>query len=194
MTAALYARVSTRDQDCAMQLAELRAYCAARGWTPVEYVDTGWSGAKVNRPEQLRLMRDAVARRVDVVLVWKLDRWARSLSHTIATLQDLTAAGVRFVAITQGIDTDQANPMARFLLQIMAAFAEMERELIRERVASGMRSAQANGTRTGRPIGRPRRVLDRRKIEDLRESGKSFSEIARVLKLPRSTVFRASRD
>src|SRR5215510_6521682 len=135
MRIALYCRVSTTDQNCEMQLRELRDYAAARKWPfHAEYVDAGWSGAKANRPELSRLMQDARKRRFDAVLVWKLDRWGRSVADSIKSIQELVSLGVRFIAVTQNIDTDESNPMARFLLHIMAAFAELEPELIRERV------------------------------------------------------------
>jgi DNA invertase Pin-like site-specific DNA recombinase len=140
MRAAIYARVSTADQNCEMQLRELREYCSRRKWEVVEqFVDTGFSGAKASRPELNRLKRDARQRRFDVVLVWKLDRWGRSVSDSIAGIPELVSLGVRFIAVTQNIDTDESNPMARFLLHIMAAFAELEREMIRERVNAGVR-------------------------------------------------------
>ena len=141
-----------------MQLRELRQYIGARGWESIgEYVDTGWSGAATARPELDRLMRDASMRRFDVVLVWKLDRWGRSVAASIKSIQELASLGVRFIAITQNIDTDDSNPMSRFLLHILAALAELERELIRERVTSGIRVAKANG----KQLGRPKRVFRR---------------------------------
>jgi DNA invertase Pin-like site-specific DNA recombinase len=91
-----------------------------------EYVDTGWSGAKASRPQLNRLMADARKRRIDAVCVWKLDRWGRSVADSIKSIQELTSLGVRFIAVTQNIDTDESNPMARFLLHIIAAFAELE--------------------------------------------------------------------
>ena len=105
---ALYARVSTSDQNCEMQLRELREYCQRRGWHVAgEYVDTGYSGSKASRPELDKLMHDARQRKIDAVLVWKLDRWGRSLAHSIQSIQELDSLGVRFVATTQNIDTDE---------------------------------------------------------------------------------------
>ena len=132
MECAVYARVSTTDQDCSMQVKELREYCLRRGWKiQGEYIDTGWSGAKAQLD---MLMKAARVRKFDAVVVWKLDRWGRSIAHLIASLRELASLGVRFVAATQNIDTDESNPMARLLLHIMGAFAEFEREIIRERV------------------------------------------------------------
>src|SRR5688572_860146 len=111
MRIAIYARVSTTDQDCAQQLRELREHAAARGWTiEGEYVDNGHSGAKDSRPAMNRLMAAARARRIDGILVWKIDRWGRSMPHFVASLQELQGLGVRFIAITQGIDTDESKP------------------------------------------------------------------------------------
>jgi DNA invertase Pin-like site-specific DNA recombinase len=163
---ALYARVSTNDQNCDLQLRELREYAAARKWEIAgEYVDMGWSGSKANRPELTRLMSDARKRRFDAVLVWKLDRWGRSVADSIRGITELTSLEVRFIAVTQNIDTNQTNPMARFLLHIMAAFSELERELIRERTVAGVRTARSKGKiaarlrgpRIGHPACRPRR-------------------------------------
>jgi putative DNA-invertase from lambdoid prophage Rac len=129
---AIYARVSTVDQKCEMQLRELREYCSRRGWEiGGEDVDTGWSGTKASRPELDRLMRHAGEHRFDCVVVWKLDRFGRSV---LESLNRLASAGVRFIATTQSIDTDESNPTSKLLLYILAAVAEFEREMIRERV------------------------------------------------------------
>src|ERR1700681_2840834 len=125
--AVMYARVSTTDQNCELQVRELREYAVRRGWDlSGEYVDTGWSGAKASRPELDRLMRDARLRRFDAVLVWKLDRWGRSVAHCVRSIQELVSLGIRFLAATQNIDTDENNPTARFLLHVFAAVAELE--------------------------------------------------------------------
>src|SRR5215469_5843399 len=110
MRLALYARVSTQDQTCTLQLTSLREYAAARGWAVAgEYVDHAVSGTKDRRPAMDKLMADARARRVDAIAVWKLDRWGRSMAHFVSSVQELTSLGVRFLAVTQAIDTDQAN-------------------------------------------------------------------------------------
>jgi putative DNA-invertase from lambdoid prophage Rac len=190
MRIALYCRVSTSDQNCEMQLLELRDYTAARKWTiHAEYVDTGWSGAKANRPELSRLMQDARRRRFDAVLVWKLDRWGRSVADSIKGIQELVSLGARFIAVTQNLDTDESNPMARFLLHIMAAFAELERELIRERVTAGVRAARANG----KTLGRPKRVFRRDEAMRLREEGMSWRRIAAELGVPVTMVAEGCR-
>src|SRR5690349_18461039 len=128
MKCAIYARVSTTDQNCEMQLRELREYAERRSWSvSQEYVDTGWSGAKKSRPALDRMMKDASEHRFDVVLVWKLDRFGRSVLNLVEGLNSLAAAGVRFLATSQNIDTDQANPTAKLIVWILAAVAEFER-------------------------------------------------------------------
>jgi putative DNA-invertase from lambdoid prophage Rac len=183
--AAVYARVSTADQNCEMQLRELRDYCQRRGWEIAgEYVDTGWSGAKASRPELDRLMNDARQHRFDAVMVWKLDRWGRSLIQSLQSVQELASMGVRFIATTQNIDTDESNPMSRFMLQIFGAFGEFEREMIRERTVAGVRAARAKGKK----LGRPKRVFRRDEVERLREAGKSWRAISKQLNVPVSTI------
>ena len=124
--AAIYARVSTLDQEPENQLAELRQYVTARGWTAVEYVDRGVSGAKERRPALDRLIRDARRRRFDVLVCWRLDRLGRSLKHLVTLLDELAALGVAFVSCT--------TPAGRLQLHILAALAEFERARIAERV------------------------------------------------------------
>lgn len=204
--AAIYARVSTTDQNCDLQLAELRAYAGRHGWQIAgEYVDTGWSGTKASRPEFDRLMADAAARRVNVVLCWKLDRFGRSLLNCKAALQQLQAHGVRFIATSQNIDTDESNPASRFLLHLLMAAAEFERELIRERSQAGLkRYRQDYGagrvgkevrSRSGKnlAVGRPRRVFDRHMVIELRSQGLSPRKIASTLGLGEGTVRRVLR-
>src|SRR6266513_5253110 len=125
MKAAIYARVSTSDQNCEMQLRELREYAIRRGWEVAgEYVDTGWSGAKASRPQLDRLMQDASQRKFDCVLVWKIDRLGRSVLHLNQQLAALSSYGVRFISTSQSLDTGQSNPTSRLLLQILASVAE----------------------------------------------------------------------
>src|ERR1051326_944066 len=191
MRVALYARVSTDDQSCEMQLLELREYTARRGWkVSREYVDTGWSGARSSRPELDRLGCDARLRRVDVVLVWKLDRWGRSVVDCVRGIQELDSLGIRFVAVTQNIDTDESNPASRLMLHLFAAFGEFERELIRERVVAGIRAAKIKG----KSLGRPRRVFQRDEAAALRAKGMSWRKIAAQLGVPMSTIIDACKD
>jgi DNA invertase Pin-like site-specific DNA recombinase len=188
MRVAIYARVSTTDQNCAMQLTELRRYARARGWQIAgEYVDAGWSGAKASRPELDRLMGDARLRNVDCILVWKLDRWGRSVSNLLASLQELAGLGVRWIAVTQNLDTDEANPVGRLLLHILASVAEFERSMIQERVRAGLAAAQARGVHCGRP----RKVFHRGRAVELRAKGLSWRAISRELQVPQITIRRA---
>ena len=149
---ALYARVSTRDkdQDPELQLDALRAYVAARGWEAIEYVDQAAAGDLAHRTAWARLLADAAQRAVDLVMVWKLDRAFRSTLHALATLQDFEHAGVGFASLTQP-ELDTTSATGRLVFTILAAVAEMERELIADRVKEGMRHAARQGKRIGRP-------------------------------------------
>jgi DNA invertase Pin-like site-specific DNA recombinase len=149
---ALYARVSTRDkdQDPELQLDALRAYVASRGWDATEYVDTAAAGDLAHRRAWARLLADVARRRVDRVMVWKLDRAFRSTLHALATLRDFDHAGVGFSALTQP-ELDTTSATGRLVFTILAAVAEMERELIRDRVKEGMRHAAKLGKVIGRP-------------------------------------------
>jgi DNA invertase Pin-like site-specific DNA recombinase len=170
-----------------MQLRELRQLCQARGWAVAgEYVDTGWSGAKASRPELDRLMWDARKRAIDTILVWKLDRWGRSVANCLESIQELRALGVRWIAPSQGLDTDQSSPTSRLMLTMMAAFAEFERELIRERVKEGLATARYHG-RVG---GRPRRVFAHDRAKRLRAEGFTIRAIAAKLKVGQGTIQR----
>jgi DNA invertase Pin-like site-specific DNA recombinase len=156
MRTAIYARVSTTDQTCENQLIELRRYCASRGWAPQEFVDQGVSGAKESRPALDALLKDARRRRVDAVVVWRLDRLGRSLRHLILTLDELSALGVAFVSLGEGIDT--STPAGRLQLHILGAIAEFERERIRERILAGLARARKQGKRLGRPRATPAKI------------------------------------
>ena len=182
MRAALYARVSTLDQEPENQLAELRRYVEARGWTATEYVDKGVSGAKDRRPALDALIRDAKRRQFDVLVVWRLDRLGRSLRHLITLLDELQALGVSFVSLAEGIDA--TTPAGKLQMHILGAIAEFERGRLRERVAAGLARARREGTRLGRPRWRA--------PVDLHEkiTGLSVRAAARKLGVPRSTLQR----
>ena len=185
---ALYARVSSANghQDPQMQLRELREYAERRGWTIVEeYIDAGISGAKDSRPALNRLMADAHRRRFDAVLVWKLDRFGRSLRHLVNALAELEARGIAFVSLRDNLDL--GTPSGRLMFQIIGAMAEFERALIQERVRAGLRNARAKG----KQIGRPRVKVDSDKIAELRRVGVSWSQISRETGLSRGTAQRA---
>ena len=186
MKAAIYARVSTSDQHNEIQIKELTAYVERRGWELAGVYQDQMSGAKAQRPGLDALMADARLHKFDAVIVWKLDRFGRSLINCVAGIQELTAAGVRFIAVSQGLDTDAANPTSRLLLHILAAVAEFERELIKERVSAWLKHAKTKGVR----IGRPRRVFDRQRALDMRQQGMSFPAIARELGIGYGTVVR----
>jgi DNA invertase Pin-like site-specific DNA recombinase len=148
MRAALYARVSTVDQEPENQLAELRTYCDARGWAATEFVDRGVSGSKDRRPALDELLAAAKRRKFDVVICWRLDRLGRSLRHLIVLLDDLNEMGVSFVSLHEGIDL--MTPAGRLQLHILASLSEFERERIRERVRAGLARVRAQGRRLGR--------------------------------------------
>src|SRR5579863_2473651 len=187
MNVAIYARVSTTDQDCGVQLDELRAYCGRRSWTVYrEYVDAGFSGAKASRPALDNLMLDAAKHHFDCVVVLKLDRFGRSVLHLSQGLATLERHGVRFIAVSQGIDTDASNPASRLMMTILAGVAEFEREIIRERVVAGIAGAR----RKGKTLGRRKVVFDRSKAEELQRRGASLREIAATLKVGRGTIQR----
>ena len=179
-----------------MQIDELRRSCKARGWeVSRDYIDT-ISGAKSSRPERNQLMEDATARRIDVVIVWKLDRWGRSLADNVVTLERLASAGVRFICMTQGLDTDNANPVGRAMLGMLQVFAQFERDLINERVNSGIKRYQGEFkagravSKSGKnlPIGRPKSLFRVDEARRLRNEGHSWRQIATQLGIPEATV------
>jgi DNA invertase Pin-like site-specific DNA recombinase len=147
----MYGRVSTHNgQNPEMQLRELREYCQHRGWDVTGcYTDVGVSGTKDSRPALNRLMADAHQRRFDAIVVWKLDRFGRSLRHLLNSLAELEALGVAFVSLRDNLDL--TTPTGRLMFQVIGAMAEFERSLIVERVKAGMRNARAKGKRIGRP-------------------------------------------
>ena len=184
---ALYARVSTLvGQSPEMQLVELREYAARREWGVVEeYVDHGVSGAKESRPALNRLMTDAKQRRFDVVAVWKIDRFGRSLKHLVNALAELESLGIAFVSLKDSLDLTTAS--GRLLFQLVAAMAEFERSLIQERVRAGIRNARNKGRR----LGRPRLEVDHARISRLRASGVSLRAIAAQLGISVGSVHRS---
>lgn len=184
-TAALYARVSTLDQNCDLQLEDLRRYARQRFECLREYVDRGISGTQRHRPQLDVLVKDARKRRFDVVLVWKFDRFARSLKHLIDSLEEFRALGIDFISYTEGVGT--TTPTGQLLFHMVGAVAQFERDLIVERVRAGMAHARAMGKR----IGRPRAEVDLEQVVLFRNQGKSLRAIARLLAVPVSRVRRA---
>lgn len=187
MKVALYARVSTNNhgQDVNLQLSELREYCQRRGWAiSSEYVDAGVSGSKDSRPELNRLMADAKQRQFDAVLVWKLDRFGRSLKHLVVALAEFESLGITFVSLRDSLDL--TTPQGRLMFGIISSFAEFERSLIQERVRAGLRNARSRGQKLGRPCAD---AITREKIESLRSAGFSHAVIADQLGVSVRTVY-----
>jgi len=184
---ALYARVSTLNgQDPEMQLSELREYASRRGWTIAsEFVDHGVSGSKESRPQLNQLMADAHRRKFDAVLVWKIDRFGRSLKHLVNALADLCAYGVAFVSFRD--NHDHSTPTGRLMFQIIGAMAEFERSLIQERVKAGLRNARAKGKK----FGRPRVQIDAGQVAELRRNGLSWSQVCRTLNVSKGSAQRS---
>src|ERR1700692_3007050 len=171
MRVAIYARVSTSNngQDPTMQTRELREYCERRGWTVAgEYVDIGISGTKEKRPELDRLLGEAHRRRFDAVVVWRFDRFARSVSHLLRALETFRSLGTEFVSLSEQVDT--STPTGKMIFTVLGAVAELERSLIVERVRAGLRNAVAKGKK----LGRPRKVRNGTEIERLRAEGASW--------------------
>ena len=188
--AAIYARVSTHNgQNPEMQLNEVRAYCQCRQWEVAdEYVDTGISGSKEHRPALDHLLSDCRKRWVDAVVVYRYDRFARSVRQLVNALEEFRSLGIDFVSLHEGVDT--STPNGRLVFGIFASIAEFERELIRDRVRSGLAAAKARG----RQLGRPRVAVDESRIAELRAQGRGWKAIASELGLGVGTILRAARQ
>lgn len=183
--AGLYARVSTNDQQTlAMQNRAMREYAARRGWTIALQVREVGSGAA--KPEAREKLLEAGRRReIDLVLVWRLDRWGRSVTDLLATLQELEHLGVGFVSLTEALDL--TTPAGRAMAGLLAIFAEFEREILRERTRAGLAHARQSGKTLGRPATAARHTVEIRKLH---RAGVSKSEIARQLEIGRTSVRR----
>lgn len=189
MRAAIYARVSTSNngQDPRVQTRELSEFCERRGWPLVpEYVDIGISGTKEKRPALDRLMADAYKRRFDVVVCWRFDRFARSVSHLLRALETFQTLGIEFVSLSEQMDT--STPTGKMVFTVLGAVAELERSLIIERVKAGLRNARAKGKK----LGRPRKAVDTGRIAALRVQGLSLRAIASELGIGLATLHRTS--
>jgi len=183
--AGLYARVSTNDQQTlAMQNRAMREYAARRGWTIVLQVREVNSGA-ARREARQKLIEAARRREIDVVLVWRLDRWGRSVTDLLATLQELEHLGVGFVSLTETLDL--TTPAGRAMAGLLAIFSEFEREVLWERTRAGLAHARANGKRLGRPA---TAAVHAAEIRKLHRAGNGKSEIARRLNIGRTSVRR----
>ena len=190
MAQAIYVRTSTMDQSGEAQLHALRRAAEARGWTQVqEFIDVGFSGMKASRPGIDRLKKAVRSGEVRAVLVAGLDRLGRSLKDLLMLLEDLSASGCLVISLREGLDF--TTPTGKLMLHVVAALAEFERSLIVGRVKAGIDRVRATGrTRTGRPMGRPRREVDAAAVERLRAQGKSWREISQALRVPRRTLVR----
>jgi DNA invertase Pin-like site-specific DNA recombinase len=188
MRAAIYARVSRNNgQDPGMQTHELREHCQRRGWDiEGEYVDAGVCGAKERRPQLDALLAACRKRRVDAVVVYRYDRFARSLRQLVNALEEFRSLGIEFISLHEGVDT--STPNGRLVFGIFASIAEFERELIRDRVKSGIAAARSKG----RKLGRPRVSLDLARIASLRDSGLSWPKIAKAMGVSVGTVYQAA--
>lgn len=190
---AVYLRISTGKgaQKTDSQEYEIKRYCSARGWKDLELYTDKMSGGKVSRPELDRMVQDMRAGKVARVVVYKLDRCGRSLTHLCILIDEMNQLGVPLICVSQGIDTSENNPCAKFQLDVLKAVCEFERNLIRERVNSGLAAARAKGVRLGRPS-----TLGERRYEvlKLREQGKGIREISRELKMPASSVFKVLKQ
>ena len=185
MRTAIYARVSTNNgQDPEKQLRELREYCQRRGWEIIqEYVDVGISGTKEKRPQLDKLLADAHRRYFDVVVVWRFDRFARSVSHLLRALENFRSLGIEFVSLSEQVDT--STPTGKMIFTVLGAVAELERSLIAERVRAGLRNARAKGKK----LGRPRLVSNPGVIAHLRAQGASWRAVGRELGVSPATAY-----
>ncbi|MBA3804370.1 MAG: recombinase family protein [Acidobacteria bacterium] len=185
MKVGIYARVSTHDQQTLpLQIKALRDYVKRRRWTLALQVKEVGSGAK-HRPQREELLCAARRREIDVIAVWRLDRWGRSLADLVVTLKELSDVGVGFVSLNEALDL--TTPSGRAMAGMLAVFAEFEREIIRERVRAGINQARLEG----RPHGRPRSAaLKEKEVRKLHAKGHSQAEIARRLQIGRTSVRR----
>lgn len=181
----IYARVSTRDQTTENQLLDLRKHCEARGWQIVaECTDNGISGAKDDRPQLKAIMNLARKRKLDILLVWRFDRFARSLTHLVNSLEELRRLGVDFVSYQESIDT--STPQGRMVFGVMASLAEFERALIQERIKAGLRRAKAHGKQAG-----PHRAgVNMDTLNRMRLEGQSLRQMASAFCVSRMTISR----
>jgi putative DNA-invertase from lambdoid prophage Rac len=181
----LYARVSTQDQQTIpLQTRALREYAVRRGWTIALLVKEIGSGA-AQREKRETLLEAARRREIDGVLVWRLDRWGRSVTDLLATLQELEHLGVGFVSLREALDL--TTPAGRAMAGLRAIFSEFEREILRERVRAGLAHARQNGQRLGRPV---TAALHAEQVRKLYRAGISKAEIARRVQIGRTSVRR----
>jgi DNA invertase Pin-like site-specific DNA recombinase len=201
--AAIYVRVSTAakvktgadsvfEQNPEVQEQPLRQLAEQRGWTVVRVYSDRASGAKENRPGLRELLADGRRGAFQVVLVWRFDRFARSVEQLVSALAEFRSLKIDFVSHQESLDT--STPMGKAMFTIIGAMAELERSVIRERAQAGLEYARKNGTKTGKAIGRPRRIFDRGKVIRLRTSGLSIPKIAAHMGLSIGTVARVLKN
>jgi DNA invertase Pin-like site-specific DNA recombinase len=189
LRAGLYARISTHDQQTlSLQRRAMRDYAARRGWIVAIEVKEIGSGASVRELRQ-KLLDAARRRDIDVVLVWRLDRWGRSMADLVTTLQELRDLNVGFISLTEALDL--TTPSGRAMAGLLAVFAEFEREILQERVRAGLAHARENGKRLGRP---PTASLNAKKVRQLFRAGISKAAIARKLQIGRTSVRRILKE
>lgn len=187
MKVAAYARVSTNNhhQDPEVQLKDIREHCQRKGWELSQvYVDKGISGTKASRPELNRLMVDADMKKFDAVIVWKFDRFARSSTHLLNSLERFRSIGIEFVSLTEGIDT--STVVGKMVFTVLGAVAEMERSVTVERIKAGLRHAKAKG----RIPGKKRRLLDLPAIRERISQGESLRKVAKTLRISPALLSR----
>ncbi len=191
MRAAIYCRVSTSDQSIDMQLSDLRKYCAQRGIEiHREYCDEGVSGAKDRRPALDELMTDAKKKKFDAVICWRFDRFARSTKHLIDALEGFQHLAIDFISYQENIDT--GSPLGKAMFTIVSAIAELERNIIIERIKGGMRKAKENGKQLGRrPLNDPELL---RTLSSLKAKGLSLRKIAKELRVSKSFVHKTLKN
>jgi DNA invertase Pin-like site-specific DNA recombinase len=196
--AALYVRVSTTnraarnqavfEQNPEVQELPLRQMAEQRGWSVTKVYSDRRSGSKADRPGLTALMQDARRGAFDVVLVWRFDRFARSIEQLVLALAEFRTLGIDFVSSQEALDT--STPMGKAMFTIIGAMAELERNVIRERIAAGMEHAKQHGTKSGVAVGRPRAVFDRARVIELRYAGESWRQIAATLSVSTRTAIR----
>ena len=186
MRIALYARVSTTDQQTLpLQIEAMRSYVKNRGWEIAAQVEDVGSGAS-DRPKREALLKTARRREIDGILVWRLDRWGRSLADLVISIKELSELGVGFISLTEALDF--TPPTGRAMAGLLAVFAEFERDILRDRVKAGIAQARQKGKRHGRPKSAS---LKTEEILELKRQGQNLSQIARKLKVGRTSVRRA---
>lgn len=190
MKIALYTRVSTQDQSVGMQISDLRRYSKQRGFDVYrEYSDEGVSGTKDRRPALDELMEDAKKRKFDAVICWRFDRFARSTKHLITALEEFRHLGIEFISYQENIDT--SSPLGKAVFTIVSAIAELERNIIIERVRAGIRRAKENGKRLGRP---KRLNLNVEELQKMRDRGLSFKKIGEKVRACPATIYKTLKE